>query len=34
MTVPVLTLAIGAFLIWAAITGENPIQVVKDVLSG
>jgi len=34
MTLPILTLAIGAFLIWAAITGQNPLSVVKDILSG
>jgi hypothetical protein len=32
VTIPILSLAVGAFLIWAAITGQNPLAVVKSVL--
>lgn len=32
MTIPILSLAVGALLIWAAITGQNPLLVIKSVL--
>lgn len=33
MTIPVVTIAVGAFLLWCAITGQNPITVLKSVLA-
>jgi hypothetical protein len=33
MTIPVVSLAVGALLIWAAITGQNPLAVIKEVLA-
>lgn len=32
MTIPILSLAVGALLIWAAITGQNPLLVIRSVL--
>lgn len=32
MMIPILSLAIGSLLIWAAITGQNPLLVIKSVL--
>lgn len=34
MTIPVLAIAVGALLIYAAIAGLNPIEVIKTVLGG
>lgn len=33
MTIPIVTIAVGAFLIYCAIVGLNPITVLKSVLS-
>jgi hypothetical protein len=33
MVIPILSLAIGGLLIWAAITGQNPLLVLKSVLT-
>jgi hypothetical protein len=34
MTIPVLAIAIGSLLIYSAITGQNPLAIIKTVLGG
>ena len=32
MTIPVLAIAVGSLLIYSAITGQNPLAIIKTVL--
>lgn len=34
MTIPVLAIAVGSLLIYSAITGQNPLSIIKVVLTG